>query len=636
MMRKIYLSLLTTALLGSAHAQTLVGITTDDKIFTMANVASPGVISTPVSITGITSGQAIVGADYRPLTGELYVLGYNAVNGNTQLYRVNTTTAVATAVNTSPIVLTLGTGMNVGFDFNPVVDRIRVTGSNMMNYRLNPETGAIAATDANLNFATGDPNFGTSPAIGAVAYTNSYVGASTTSLYNYDYLLNVLTRQDPPNAGTLNTIGASGVVVNAVASTIDMDVYMDPVTLNNTAYLAANVGVGIDDNLYTMDLNTGMVTSLGTIGSGLNVKNIAISINRILPPVTGKMVFGLQKGTNTLISFDSDNPRMLRGYVAITGVTAGQTIVGLDFRPATMELYALGYNQASGQYQLYTINTTTGAAMAVGTSGTLNLGMDTHVGFDFNPVADRIRVVSSANGMSYRLNPMDGSISATDTALVYAAGDVSFGKATRIGSIAYTNSYKGATSTTMFGIDDTLGAFVKIDPPNSGMTSTLGQNIFVSAIADMSTDIDFFYDSTASANIGFMTANTASAVYDKFYTISSTNGMLTLVSDIGLGVPVSDIAVQPQFKNAVGISTVTKAKRVFEVYPNPATGEIYLIAEGTDNKTQVVITDIAGRELKRMAYNSQRINIADLQAGIYFITLQADGEVFESQKIIKQ
>jgi hypothetical protein len=152
----------------------------------------------------------------------------------------------------------------------------------------------------------------------------------------------------------------------------------------------------------------------------------------------------------------------------------------------------------------------------------------------------------------------------------------------------------------------------------------------------MSTDIDFFYDSTASANIGFMTANTGVAVYDKFYTISSTNGMLTLVSDIGLGVPVSDIAVQPQFKNAVGISTVTSAKRVFEVYPNPATSEIYLIAESTNNKTQVVITDIAGRELKRMAYDSQRINIAALQAGIYFITLQADGEVFESQKIIKQ
>ena len=66
---------------------------------------------------------------------------------------------LATPVGTTDIDLDLGTDVNViGFDFNPTVDRIRVVSSNDRNYRLNPNTGAIAFIDTNLAYAATDPN----------------------------------------------------------------------------------------------------------------------------------------------------------------------------------------------------------------------------------------------------------------------------------------------------------------------------------------------------------------------------------------------------------------------------------------------------------------------------------------------
>lgn len=168
--------------------------------------------------------------DFRPLNGMLYALGYDRNLQTAQIYTINLMTAVATPVNVTPIALVLGPvgadRLDVTFDFNPTVDRIRVMSNRDYNYRLNPITGGIAFTDLNINYAVADINAGANPYVATGAYTNSYVGSTSTILYDIDAQLKIVAKQDPPNNGTLNTIGSLGGAVSKSLSSADMDIFM--------------------------------------------------------------------------------------------------------------------------------------------------------------------------------------------------------------------------------------------------------------------------------------------------------------------------------------------------------------------------------------------------------------------------
>ena len=102
-----------------------------------------------------------------------------------------------------------------------------------------------------------------------------------------------------------------------------------------------------------------------------------------------------------LVRFDSATPGTVVSVGAITGLQGGETVVGIDFRPATGQLYALG---STGR--LYILNRTNASATLVATLSTALNG--TAFGVDFNPVVDRLRVVSDA-GKNLRINPNDGA-----------------------------------------------------------------------------------------------------------------------------------------------------------------------------------------------------------------------------------
>lgn len=501
---------------------------------------TPGTLISTVQITSITAGQTLVGIDFRPATGQLYALGYNSATGEARLYTIDRSTGVATAVGAAAVTLSPNMG-DIGFDFNPTVDRIRVTGSNNSNFRLHPVTGAVAATDGNLAFAATDVNAGLNPNIGAVAYTNSYLGAPTTTLFNYDYILNLFTTQAPPNAGTLNTLGASGITVSAGDPSADLDIYFDAASTSNRAFFVANVDGSNNDNLYMVNLTNGVVTLVGAIGGGRAVSDIAILIERNVPAtLTGDLLYALTTG-NSLISFDAAKPEIIRTLVAVTGVAMGQVLVGLDFRPATGELFALGYNSATGEARLYTTNVTSGVATAVGTSTiTLATGLG-KVGFDFNPVVDRIRVTGS-NNANYRLNPITGALAATDMNLAFAATDVNANANPSIGTVAYTNSFAGTTATMLFNYDDSLNVFTTQAPPNNGTLNTVGNSGLVQNLADVTSDLDIFYDATTGQNRAYFVANTGTSITDNLYSVNLTTGATTLIGKIGNGTAVVDLA----------------------------------------------------------------------------------------------
>jgi hypothetical protein len=605
------------------------------------DVTTPGTFTALVPITGLTVGLSLVGLDTRPATGELFALGYDQNTSQAQLYTLNRTTGALTTVGT-PLLLSLGQNPNlVGFDFNPTVDRIRVTGGARTNYRLNPNNGALMATDGLLTYASTDPNASAIPTIGASAYTNSYIGSTATTLYNLDYTGSRLVTQDPPNNGTLNTVATTvGSTLPNGNSTSDFDIYFNRATGTNVAYLTTTTAQGLmvaSAQLYTLDLTTGATTLLGAFNGGRYtfVSDIALAIDRTVPAtLTGQLAYALA-GTN-LLTFDTALPGTIRTSVGITGVDASQTLVGLDVRPANNALYALGYNAttASGvaNSQLYSINAVTGVATANSAAFRLELGTGA-VGFDFNPTVDRIRVVGT-NRNNYRLNPIFGiasPLAATDGVVAYTSGTAT----PTIGAVAYTNSFAGSTTTALYNYDlslNQLNTQATANPPADGQLTAVGTSGLVVNATAPSVDLDIYSPATGT-NTAYLVANTGTAANTSLYAVNLVSGQATLVGAIGNGIAARNIALAA----LTGVVTGTKAAELTSdllLYPNPLSTSTQLTFNlPRAAHVELTVTDALGRTLDhvdagQLPAGPQAIRWArrSQAAGVYFFRLRLDGQ----------
>lgn len=255
---------------ASASAELLVGLTSSNSLIRFDS-ATPGTVSAPTSISGLQANEQLLGIDYRPADQQLYGLG-----SSSRIYSLNTTTGAATQIG-SPAAFSLN-GSSFGFDFNPTVDRIRVVSNTGQNLRLNPNDGTLSATDTNLAFAAADANAGRVPSVTGSAYTNNFAAATTTTLYGIDSALRVLATQNPPNNGTLNTVGPLGV--NA-SDQIGFDIS----GLSGVAF--ASLVANGQSSLYTINLASGAATLLGAIGSGtLGIRDISAASFAPVPEPT--------------------------------------------------------------------------------------------------------------------------------------------------------------------------------------------------------------------------------------------------------------------------------------------------------------------------------------------------------------
>ncbi|MDQ6701022.1 MAG: DUF4394 domain-containing protein [Acidobacteriota bacterium] len=222
---------------------------------------TPGTTTPVVPITGLQPAETLVGIDFRPATTQLYGVGSSST-----IYVINTATGAATAAG--PSFSPALSGSSFGVDFNPTVDRLRIVSNTGQNLRVNPIAGAIAATDTPLNFAAADVNAGRTPNVVASAYTNNFAGAATTTLYGIDSNLGILVTQNPPNNGTLNTVGPLGLIPNGIAG-------FDISAVDGTAFASFSVGNGAA-SLYTVNLATGAAMNVGTIGRALTITDISV------------------------------------------------------------------------------------------------------------------------------------------------------------------------------------------------------------------------------------------------------------------------------------------------------------------------------------------------------------------------
>ena len=628
---------------GAAQAQTAYGLLLNGNSANLVTfqVATPGTFSANVPITGLTAGQTLAGLDSRPNTGELSALGYNAPATQAQIYTLNATTGALTQVGPA-LNLTLGSSAGrVGFDFNPVVDRLRVTGSNGANVRLNPNNGALVATDGFLAYAPTDPNAGgRTPGVAGVAYTNSFIGATATTLYDVDVANSRLTTQNPPNSGVLNTVGPLNL---SNLFTADLDILFNPATGANQAYLVTTPAVAVgfpSTTLYQVNLATGAATAVGQVGptTASQVTNIALQITRAVPgTVTGQLAYALA-GAN-LLTFDTALPGTIRTSTGVTGLAPGQTLVGLDVRPATNTLYALGFNPMAQDYTLYTLNSLTGALTAVN-AAPIPLALGTgKIGFDFNPTVDRIRVVST-NRTNFRLNPVNGTVAATDGLLTYAPGDANAARTPSIAAAAYTNSFGGSTATELFDYDQNANVLALQSPPNDGTLVTRGGSGLTVNTAAPNLDLDIF-SASAGNNAAYLVATSGTSNGSILYTVNLANGTATTVGPVGNGIAVSNIAVA----GPAGVVTATRGRADgaagVSLYPNPAAGRTRLdFVLPRAGRVELGVFDALGRRVATQAAGYLPAGAHSLgweargaRAGLYLLRLTVDGQVAATRQL---
>jgi DNA-binding beta-propeller fold protein YncE len=227
---------------------------------------------------------------------------------------------------------------------------------------------------------------------------------------------------------------------------------------------------------------------------------------------------------NTLTVIDTKS-RKATGSMKLTGATG--PLVGIDVRPADGMIYGL---IADGT--VVTIDRA-GKATMKSKLETMVPAAAARVTVDFNPVADRLRVMSS-DGTNLRVNVDDGKVM-TDGSHKFAETDMHKGEKPMIIGGAYTNSMKGAKETTLYDIDGSIGGLLKQAPPNDGVLGAVGK------LGLAAKSIAFDIETSASGD------NTAWLVADgELHSVDLATGRATSAGKIPkLPKDVRDIAVLP-------------------------------------------------------------------------------------------
>jgi hypothetical protein len=229
-----------------------------------------------------------------------------------------------------------------------------------------------------------------------------------------------------------------------------------------------------------------------------------------------------------LVRFRECNPKKIKGAVPVTGLTGADTaLVGIDYRVQGGGLL-YGVGNGGGIYKF------DGAPGVATLDSQLTVALEgTSFGVDFNPAADRLRIVSDT-GQNLRHNLNDDTTT-TDGALKNA--DV---VATGIVGAAYTNNDEAAsTATTLFDLDSALDQISIQSPPNAGnlvATGKLGVDAGAIAGFDVYSRIE---KDVAVANWGFAVLDVAGA--SGFYRVDLLTGRAIPLGTPAL--PLVDIAL---------------------------------------------------------------------------------------------
>jgi hypothetical protein len=171
-----------------------------------------------------------------------------------------------------------------------------------------------------------------------------------------------------------------------------------------------------------------------------------------------------------LVPFDSSTPNAadFNHPIPITGndlVKNAESIVAIDVRPATGQLYGLGIGKKSGHLYTIALDGKTATAQLPYT-GNPSLKFSSNASIfhmAFYPGPDQVRIVDDG-GDNFRVDPYGGNLV---TGQPFTLNGASF----RIGAITYLDNDHGAT--TLYGLDLDHTSIVHIDDPDTGVAQKL-------------------------------------------------------------------------------------------------------------------------------------------------------------------
>jgi hypothetical protein len=256
---------------AASASEQLAGLT-DDNTVVYFRSDSPGNLQSAVTVTGLATGEKLLGISWVAGIGRLYGLG-----STNRMYAINTITGAATPLTNIPFTPPLN-GTTFAFGVDVQAQQARSYSSTNQNLRISTSNGQVAGVDGAYAYEPTDANVATAPVLAALAFTLPPVGGGSAAMYAIDAATGSLVTA-PTNAALLRTIGALGVTVTGPAGLTFTGATPTAAGGTNTAgagtttgtptgtstavapaYASISPAAGQMPRLYTVDLSTGAAT----------------------------------------------------------------------------------------------------------------------------------------------------------------------------------------------------------------------------------------------------------------------------------------------------------------------------------------------------------------------------------------
>lgn len=288
-------------------------------------------------------------------------------------------------------------------------------------------------------------------------------------------------------------------------------------------------------------LAAAVAIAVGFAGTGSAAPAANSTLCKVAATPPALQAFGISNDGTLMASFWTNRPQVLDWVRNPSGLVTDTTLIGLDCRVQDGKLYVVG-NYGG----IYTVTLTDTVDVILTKVSQLTIGLNgTTFGVDFNPAADRLRVISDT-GQNLRHNLNDNTTLA-DTPLSVQPGPLPLQPpatpTTGVTAAAYTNNdLDPSTATTLFDINTLTGQVVIQSPANTGLltpTGALGTSVAASAGFDIFSSLS---GGKTVSNSGFAALIPSATGRATFFTVDVLTGTVTPVGQFPL--QITGIAVQ--------------------------------------------------------------------------------------------